>query len=79
MNAQEAMDEFIQIYRAIFRDPRFTPSERSRVLEDVIYSLLDRKGLRRNMKLMDSYTSDNGCRVYVFYSGHSAKCSQMVV
>lgn len=70
MNAQEAMNEFIQIYRAIFRDPRFSPSERSRVLVNAVCSLLDRKGWRRDMKLMDSHTSDNECRVYVFYSGH---------
>jgi hypothetical protein len=79
MSAQDAMKEFIEIYRAIFRDPRFSTYQRSRALENAVYSLLDRKGWRHDMKLMGSHDSDDECRVYVFYSLHSAPCSWLVV
>jgi len=68
MGIEETVDQFIDIWNAVFTDVTLDRVSRSDKLEWLMKDILTRKGLRIDMKMNPGESGGGGCKVYVRYS-----------
>jgi len=65
MGAEEAIEEFINIWEAVFADATLDRVARSATLEAVIRDLLERRGLEGTRKLFIETPEDSICKAFI--------------
>jgi hypothetical protein len=58
MSVDEASDEFFTIVEQVYKPDHLTPSERTQKLREYMESVMARKGLPVDLKLMESNQTD---------------------
>jgi hypothetical protein len=65
MTVEEAMNEFVQIWKLVFADESLKPTERSSKLRSALEDLFKRHDISLNRRLLSP--ADNGCKGCVYH------------
>jgi hypothetical protein len=67
LTAVQALDEFIELNVAILEKQGIDATGRTTALKEYIEKLLDKYGLKREMRLLDPSERSKGCKLCVYY------------
>jgi hypothetical protein len=61
MSIEETMEEFINIWKAVFDDPSLDLAKRSQKLEEFMKELLKRKNVKQDVKFFENNPITDQC------------------